>query len=77
MRDRAVERTSVAVRYDPFDVTVGFAWINKQWRKCVCPADDLAGCGDTRASAFSSRIAPAESPVVWKRTGRDYAETAC
>jgi len=56
MRDRAVERTSVAVRYDPFDVTVGFAWINKQWRKCVCPADDLAGCSERELQLLAAEL---------------------
>jgi putative transposase len=56
MRDRAVERTSVAVRYDPFDVTVGFAWINKQWRKCVCTADDLAGCSERELQLLASEL---------------------
>ena len=56
MRDRAVERTSVAVRYDPFDVTVGFAWINKQWRKCVCTADDLSGCSERELQLLASEL---------------------
>jgi hypothetical protein len=56
MRDRAVERTSVAVRYDPFDVTVGFAWINKQWRKCICAASDLAGCSERELQLLASEL---------------------
>jgi putative transposase len=56
MRDRAVERTSVAVRYDPFDVTVGYAWINKQWRKCVCTADDLAGCSERELQLLAAEL---------------------
>jgi putative transposase len=56
MRDRAVERTSVAVRYDPFDVTVGFAWINKQWRKCICPVDELAGCSERELQLLAAEV---------------------
>ena len=56
MRDRAVERTSVAVRYDPFDVTIGFAWINKQWRKCVCTTDDLAGCSERELQLLAAEL---------------------
>jgi hypothetical protein len=56
MRDRTVERTGVAVRYDPFDVTVGFAWINKQWRKCICPVDELAGCSERELQLLASEL---------------------
>jgi putative transposase len=56
MRDQAVERTSVAVRYDPFNVTVGFAWIDKQWRKCVCTADDLVGCSERELQLLAAEL---------------------
>ncbi len=56
MRDRAVERTGVAVRYDPFDVTIGYAWIDKQWRKCVCTADDLVGCSERELQLLASEL---------------------
>lgn len=56
MRDRAVERTSVAVRYDPFNVTVGYAWIDKQWRKCVCPADELVGCSERELQLLAAEL---------------------
>jgi len=56
MRDRAVERTSVAVRYDPFNVTVGFAWINNQWRKCICPVDDLADCSERELQLLAAEV---------------------
>jgi putative transposase len=56
MRDPTVERTSVAVRYDPFDVTVGFAWINKQWRKCICPVDELARCSERELQLLAAAV---------------------
>ena len=56
MRDRAVERTSVAVRYDPFDVTIGYAWIRGRWRKCVCAADELAGCSERELQLLAEEL---------------------
>jgi len=41
MRDPTVEETQVKVRYDPFDVTVGFAYIDGKWRKCDCSEREL------------------------------------
>src|SRR5260370_13449987 len=56
MLDRAVERTSVAVGYDRFDVTEGYEWIGKQWRKCVCTADDLAGCSERELQLLATEL---------------------
>jgi putative transposase len=56
MRDRAVERTCVAVRYDPFNVTVGFAWINNQWMKCICPVDELVGCSERELQLLAAEV---------------------
>jgi putative transposase len=44
MRDPTVERAQVKVVYDPFDVSIGYAYLNGQWRKCVCPHDEFSGC---------------------------------
>src|SRR5260221_1662741 len=44
MRDRHVQFTEVPVCYDPFDASVGYAYIDKQWRKCFCPYDEFSGC---------------------------------
>jgi len=70
MRDRAVERTSVAVRYDPFDVTIGYAWIDKQWRKCVCTADGLAGCSERELQLVAAEVRQQHRLVY----GREQAE---
>lgn len=56
MRDPGVEGTQVAVRYDPFDITVGYAWIDKQWRKCFCVADELAGCSEREMQLLAAEI---------------------
>lgn len=34
-RSPVVEKTKVEVRYDPFDLGVAYAWVNKKWVKCV------------------------------------------
>jgi putative transposase len=44
MRDPTIEGTQVKVRFDPFDVSVGFAYIDGRWRKCDCPSTEFAGC---------------------------------
>ncbi len=46
MRDSMVENTQVKVRYDPFDVSVGYAYIDRKWRKCDCPYTEFAGCSE-------------------------------
>jgi putative transposase len=56
MRDRDVERTVVAVRYDPFDATVGYARIRGRWRKCVCVADELVGCSERELQLLSAEL---------------------
>lgn len=33
-RDPALHRTSVPVRYDPFDASVAFAWVKDHWAPC-------------------------------------------
>jgi putative transposase len=44
MRDPLVERTRVPVRFDPFDVSIGYAYIAGRWRRCCAPVEALAGC---------------------------------
>ena len=56
MRDRAVERTVVPIRYDPFDVTVGYARIGARWRKCVCATDELAGCSERELQLIAEEL---------------------
>jgi len=34
------------VRYDPFDVSVGYAYIDRRWRKCDCPYTEFTGCSE-------------------------------
>jgi putative transposase len=46
MRDPTVERTQVPVRYDPFDVSIGYVYLHGRWRKCITASDELAGCSE-------------------------------
>lgn len=46
MRDGDVENTQVPVCFDPFDASVGYAYIHKQWRKCDCPYDEFSRCSE-------------------------------
>jgi putative transposase len=46
MRDSTVEGSLVKVRYDPFNVSVGYAYIGGKWRVCDCPHTEFVGCSE-------------------------------
>ncbi len=52
MRDPTVERTQVPVRYDPFDVSIGYVYLHGRWRKCITASDELAGCSERELHAL-------------------------
>jgi putative transposase len=56
MRDATVEETLVKVRYDPFDVSVGYAYIDGQWRKCDCPYTEFAGCSERELQLLTEEV---------------------
>jgi putative transposase len=56
MRDPTVERTKVRVRYDPFDVTVGYAYIDGRWRECQVASEELAGCSERELQIIAEEI---------------------
>ncbi len=56
MRDPTVENTQVKVRYDPFDVSVGFAYIDGRWRKCITPYNELAGCSERELQLLTAEL---------------------
>ena len=56
MRDPTVEGTQVKVRYDPFDVSVGFAYIDRKWRKCDCPSTEFAGCSERELQLLTEEL---------------------
>src|SRR6266566_1658518 len=56
MRDPTVENTQVKVRYDPFDVSVGYAYIDRRWRKCDCPYTELTGCSERELQLLAEEL---------------------
>ncbi len=56
MRDPMVEGTQVQVRYDPFDVSVGFAYIDHKWRKCDCPYTEFTGCSERELQLLAEEL---------------------
>ncbi len=56
MRDATVEGTQIKVRYDPFDVSVGFAYIDGVWRQCFTPYDEFAGCSERELQLLASEL---------------------
>ena len=56
MRDATVEGTQVNVRYDPFDVSVGYAYIKSLWRTCHCPYTEFAGCSERELQQLSEEL---------------------
>jgi putative transposase len=56
MRDRTVQCTEVPVCYDPFDASIGYAYINKKWRKCHCPYDEFAGCSERELHILTEEL---------------------
>ncbi len=56
MRDATVEGIQVKVRYDPFDVSVGYAYIDGVWRQCFTPYDEFAGCSERELQLLASEL---------------------
>jgi putative transposase len=56
MRDPLVERTRVPVRFDPFDVSVGYAFIAGCWRRCHCACEALAGCTQRELQVLAEEL---------------------
>jgi putative transposase len=56
MRDGTVERTQVKVRYDPFDVSVGFVYIDGRWRQCFTPYDEFVGCSERELQLLAAEL---------------------
>jgi putative transposase len=56
MRDPTVEGTQVKVRYDPFNVSVGYAYIDGRWRSCDCPYTEFAGCSERELQLLTEEL---------------------
>ncbi len=56
MRDPTIEGTQVKVKFDPFDVSVGYAYIDGRWRKCDCPYTEFAGCSERELQLLTTEL---------------------
>ena len=56
MRDPTVEDTQVKVRYDPFDVSVGYAYLDRMWRQCDCPYTEFTGCSERELQLLTEEL---------------------
>jgi putative transposase len=56
MRDPTIEETQVKVRYDPFDVSIGYAYIDGKWRKCITPYNEFAGCSERELQLLTTEL---------------------
>lgn len=56
MRDPTVEGTQVRVRYDPFNVSVGYAYIDGRWRTCECPYTEFARCSERELQLLTEEL---------------------
>ena len=70
MRDSMVERTEVPVRYDPFDMSVGYVYLKGRWRKCRTASNELAGCSERELQLIAEEVRKRNQLVH----GRDQVE---
>ena len=56
MRDSTIEGTQVKVRYDPFNVGTGYAYIGGKWRVCDCPFSEFAGCSERELQLLTEEL---------------------
>ncbi len=56
MRDPTVEGSRVKVRYDPFNVGVGYAYIEGKWRVCDCPYTEFVGCSERELQLLTEEL---------------------
>jgi putative transposase len=63
MRDPRVEKTLVPVRYDPFNIYQGYAYIGKQWRSCQCAYPEFMGCSERELSLIIKEVRQAHRQV--------------
>lgn len=50
------EGTEVKVRYDPFDMSIGYVYIDKQWRVCHATCEELVGCSERERQILTEEI---------------------
>jgi putative transposase len=56
MLDGEVENTKIPVRFDPFDVSTGYAYIDGKWRECKCANDEFIGCSERELHILSEEL---------------------
>jgi hypothetical protein len=56
MLDAEVEGTKIPVRFDPFDVSTGYAYIDGKWRECKCANDEFIGCSERELRILSVEL---------------------
>jgi putative transposase len=56
MRDPTIERTQVPVRYDSFDVSIGYAYLNGRWHTCICSNDEFSGCSERELQVVAEEL---------------------
>jgi hypothetical protein len=44
------------VRFDPFDVSTGYAYIDGKWWECKCANDELVGCSERELRILSEEL---------------------
>jgi putative transposase len=50
------EGIEVRVCYDPFDISIGYAYINKQWRVCHATCEEMVGCSERERQILTEEI---------------------
>jgi putative transposase len=73
MRDPMVENTQVKVRYDPFDVSVGYAYIDRKWRKCDCPYTEFASCSERELQLLMEELRK-RNAITYGREQREISQ---
>jgi putative transposase len=56
MRDPTVEGTQVRVKFDPFNVSVGYVYIDGRWRACDCPYTEFTGCSERELHMLTEEL---------------------
>jgi len=69
MKRADVEGTQVKVRYDPFDITIAYAYIDKLWQRCHCGyTAQLQGCSDREMQLITKEFLRHQRLVGGKKT---------
>ncbi len=56
MLDAEVENTKIPVRFDPFDLSTGYAYIDGKWRECKCADDEFVGCSERELHILAEEL---------------------